>query len=237
MDVPIHRRFDAGMTEQFLQHFGLHPAFDCTRCIGVAQSVHTESPDSCLIAQFVEMGVIGTVLCRFSGTPVDKDQIAHHQLCHAAASTIHVLQSLLQHRRRVSFFPAVPHFTEDAIGCVCQRNGTVAVGRFGRSRPPRFCTVPELQRFVHRQRPFLEVNGISCQADQLAGAQSRFEDQRILVIVVRASGCFQKDTLFFAGEELDVVCRTDRLGKSNTVHGMLGDEIVHLRRFQQSSPW
>ena len=41
MNIPIHRRFDAGMTEQFLQRFWLHPAFDCTRCIGVAQSVHT----------------------------------------------------------------------------------------------------------------------------------------------------------------------------------------------------
>ena len=51
MNVPIHRRFDAGMTEQFLQHFWLHPAFGCTRCIGAAQSVHTESPDSRLIAQ------------------------------------------------------------------------------------------------------------------------------------------------------------------------------------------
>lgn len=41
MNVAIHRRFDAGMTEQFLQHFWLRPAFDCTRCIGVAQCVHT----------------------------------------------------------------------------------------------------------------------------------------------------------------------------------------------------
>ena len=66
MNVPIHRRFDAGMTQQLLQHLRLHPAFDCTRCIGVAQSVHTEPPDSCLIAQFVKVGIIRTVLCRFS---------------------------------------------------------------------------------------------------------------------------------------------------------------------------
>ena len=92
--------------------------------------------------------------------------------------------------------------------------------------------MPELQRLVYRQCPFPKVNGIPCQADQLTGAQPRFEDQRILVIVVRASGRFQKDTLFFAGEELDVVCRTDRLGKPYPIHGMLGDEIVHLRRFQ-----
>ena len=122
--------------------------------------VHTKAPNSRFVAELVEVGVIGAILCRFSGTPVDKDQITHHQLCHAAASTIHVLQSLLQHRRRFSFFPTIPHFAEDIVGRVCQRNGAVAVGRFGRSCPPRFCTVPELQRLVHRQRPFLEINGI-----------------------------------------------------------------------------
>ena len=140
MNVAIHRRFDAGMTEQFLQHFWLHPAFDCTRCIGVAQCVHTESPDSCLIAQFVKVGIIGTVFRWLSCSPVDKNKITHDQLCHAAASTIHVFQSLLQHRRRFSFFPAVPHFTEDAIGRVCQRNGTVAVRCFG--GPARHDFVP-----------------------------------------------------------------------------------------------
>ena len=57
MNVAIHRRFDAGMTEQFLQHFWLHPAFDCTRCIGVAQSVHTEFFDSCFVAELVKVGI------------------------------------------------------------------------------------------------------------------------------------------------------------------------------------
>ena len=160
MDIPIHGGFDAAVSQQLLQHFGLHPAFNRPRGVGVAQRVHTKAPNSRFVAELVEVGVIGAILCRFSGTPVDKDQITHHQLCHAAASTIHVLQSLLQHRRRFSFFPTIPHFAEDIVGRVCQRNGAVAVGRFGRSCPPRFCTVPELPRLVHRQRPFLEINGI-----------------------------------------------------------------------------
>ena len=36
MDVPIHRRFDAGMTEQFLQHLGLYAAFDRSGGVGMA---------------------------------------------------------------------------------------------------------------------------------------------------------------------------------------------------------
>ena len=128
-------------------------------------------------------------------------------------------------------------FFQNFIGPICQRDGAIALLRFRRSCTPKVLLVTILQGFIDRQRPILEIYRIPRQSDHLAGAQSRFEDQRILVIVVRASGCFQKDTLFFAGEELDVGCRTDRLGKSNTVHGMLGDEIVHLRRFQQSSPW
>ena len=50
MDVSVHRCFDTCVTKQLLQHLGLYAAFDRTRCIGVAQSVHTESPDSCFVA-------------------------------------------------------------------------------------------------------------------------------------------------------------------------------------------
>ena len=50
MNIPIHCCFDAGMTQQFLQHFGLYTAFDCTRCIGVVQGVHTEALNSCFVA-------------------------------------------------------------------------------------------------------------------------------------------------------------------------------------------
>ena len=50
MNIPIHCCFDAGMTQQLLQHLGLYAAFDCMRCIGVAQGVHTEFFNSCLVA-------------------------------------------------------------------------------------------------------------------------------------------------------------------------------------------
>ncbi len=45
MNVPIHRRFDAGMTEQFLQHLGLYTAFDCTRCIGMPLRYNYDKPE------------------------------------------------------------------------------------------------------------------------------------------------------------------------------------------------
>ncbi len=79
MNIPIHCCFYTCVTKQLLKNLGLHAAFNRSRGIDMAQSVHTESPDSCLIAQFVKMGIIGTVLCRFPGTPVDKDKIAHDQ--------------------------------------------------------------------------------------------------------------------------------------------------------------
>ena len=57
MDASVHRCFYTCVTQQFLQHLGLRPAFDCTRCIGVAQSVHTESLNSCFVAELVKVGI------------------------------------------------------------------------------------------------------------------------------------------------------------------------------------
>ena len=153
MNVPIHRRFDAGMTEQFLQHFWLHPAFDCTRCIGVAQSVHTESPDSCLIAQFVKVGIIGTVLRWLSCSPVDKDKIAHDKPRRNARAPVYVIMCLVQRWGLLLLRTAVPNTFEDFISPIRQRYCTVAVLRFRRTRTPILFTVSELQCFVDRQRP------------------------------------------------------------------------------------
>ena len=36
MNIPIHCCFDAGMTQQFLQHLRLHPAFDRSCGVGMA---------------------------------------------------------------------------------------------------------------------------------------------------------------------------------------------------------
>ena len=49
MNIAIHRCFDAGVTQQLLQHLGLYAAFDCSCSIGVAQSVHTEFFNSCFV--------------------------------------------------------------------------------------------------------------------------------------------------------------------------------------------
>ena len=53
MDVSVHRCFDTCMTQQLLQHLGLYAAFDCMRCIGVAQGVHTKVFDPCFIAELI----------------------------------------------------------------------------------------------------------------------------------------------------------------------------------------
>ena len=57
MNIPIHCCFDAGMTQQFLQHLRLHTAFNRSCSIGVAQSVHTESLNSCFVAELVKVGI------------------------------------------------------------------------------------------------------------------------------------------------------------------------------------
>ena len=36
MNIPIHCSLDAGMTQQLLQHLGLHTAFDCSCGVGMA---------------------------------------------------------------------------------------------------------------------------------------------------------------------------------------------------------
>ena len=53
MNVPIHCCFDAGMTQQFLQHLRLHTAFDCSCSIGMSQGVHTKVFDPCFIAELI----------------------------------------------------------------------------------------------------------------------------------------------------------------------------------------
>ena len=62
MDIPIHGGFDAAVSQQLLQHLGLHPAFNRPRGVGMAQRVHTKALDSCFVAEFVEVGAIGAVL-------------------------------------------------------------------------------------------------------------------------------------------------------------------------------
>ena len=53
MNIPIHCCFDAGMTQQFLQHLRLHTAFDCSCSIGMSQGVHTKVLDPRFVAELI----------------------------------------------------------------------------------------------------------------------------------------------------------------------------------------
>ena len=61
MNIPIHCGFNAGVSQQLLQHFRLHSAFNRTGCVGMAQCVHTKTVDPRFIAKLIEVGIIGTV--------------------------------------------------------------------------------------------------------------------------------------------------------------------------------
>ena len=86
-----------------------------------------------------------------------------------------------------------------------------------------------LQGFIDRQRPILKIYRIPRQSDHLAGTQAGFKDQRVLIVVAGAFRCFKKHALLVTGEELNIVCRTNRLCKPHTVHWVLGNQIIHLR--------
>ena len=53
MNIPIHCGFDAGMTQQLLQHLRLHTAFNRSCSIGMSQSVHTKVLDSRFVAELI----------------------------------------------------------------------------------------------------------------------------------------------------------------------------------------
>lgn len=94
MNIPIHCGFNAGVSQQLLQHFRLHSAFNRTGCVGMAQRVHTKAFDSCLIADFVKMCVIGAVLGWLSRSLVDKYKVTHDKFCDGAGAPVNILQGL-----------------------------------------------------------------------------------------------------------------------------------------------
>lgn len=91
MDIAVHRRLDAGVTGQLLQNLRLHSTFNSPCRIGVAECVHTESLDPRLITQFIQVGIVGTVLRGFPCPPVNKDEILHDKACLSARSPVNVL--------------------------------------------------------------------------------------------------------------------------------------------------
>ena len=98
MNIPIHCGFNAGVSQQLLQHFRLHSAFNRTGCVGMAQRVHTKAVDPRFIAKLIEVGIIGTVFRRFPGTLVDKDKITHDKPRRNACTSVYVLKRFVQRR-------------------------------------------------------------------------------------------------------------------------------------------
>ena len=117
------------MTEQFLQHFGLHPVFDCTRCIGVAQSAHTEFFNSCFVAWLVKVGIIGTALRWLSCSPVDKNKITHTQARSFSRAPIHVFQRGVEQFRFLSLRNLRIELFQDVVRFFPEQRSVFAVSR------------------------------------------------------------------------------------------------------------
>lgn len=71
--IAIHGGFNTRVTKQFLKRLWRHAIFDSAGCISMPQGVHTEALYPRLITKLIEVGVIGTVFCRLSCSPVHKD--------------------------------------------------------------------------------------------------------------------------------------------------------------------
>ena len=53
MNIPIHRCFDAGVTQQLLQRLGLYAAFNRSCGVGMSQGVHTKVLDPRFVAELI----------------------------------------------------------------------------------------------------------------------------------------------------------------------------------------
>ena len=94
MDISIYCSFDTCVTKELLQDLGLHAAFNSPRRVGVPERVHTESLDTRLITELVQVRVIGTVFIGFAGTLLDKDPIPRNHTSLIPRSAVSVLQHL-----------------------------------------------------------------------------------------------------------------------------------------------
>lgn len=166
MNIAVHGGRDAGVTQQLLQDFGLHSALNGAGSVCMAQSVHTETFDPCIVAQLVEVSVVGAVLGGHSGAPVDEHQITHNQLSLLTSLTIHNGQDSGQVSRFLAVFSGVVDFPQDIVSGVSQRNRAVAGFRFRRASAPHALLVTILQSFVDGQSVLFPINSIPCQTDQ-----------------------------------------------------------------------
>ena len=96
VDIAIHCCLNACMTQQLLKYLRLNPCLNGSGGIGVAESVHTEPFDSRLIAQLIQVGIIGAVLGRLTSSPIYENQVAHDKAFRLASPPFNVLQNLRQ---------------------------------------------------------------------------------------------------------------------------------------------
>ena len=96
VDVSVHCGFDTRMSQEFLQCLGRNTSLDCSRGIGMAKRVHAEATDTGFITELVEVCIIGTVLRRFTGSPVDEDKLSHIKFRFSSGPTVDILQGSVQ---------------------------------------------------------------------------------------------------------------------------------------------
>ena len=85
------------------------------------------------------MGIIGTVLCRFPGTPVDKNKITHTQACSFSRAPIHVFQRGVEQFRFLSLRKPENRAVSRCRKMACQRDGAIALLRLGGPARHTFC--------------------------------------------------------------------------------------------------
>ena len=180
MDVFVHRRLDTGVPQQLLQDLGLHAALNRAGSIRMAQRVHPKGSNAGFFAQLIEVGVIGTVLNRFTGAIVYKDQIVHAEVHLPSGTAVRVFQNLLHGGRLFTGQALVIAALQNTICGIGQGDSAVAFHRFGRPGTPVLEVVAVLQTFIDGKSTLLPVDGIPSQTNQFTRAQPGFQQQSIL---------------------------------------------------------
>ena len=150
--------------------------------------MHTKSFDACFVAQLIQMGIIGTVLGRLACSPIDKDKIVHNKLRLCSCVPVYILQFLREDFRSLLVLGVFVDSMQNFVSKIGQRNGPVAVLCLRRSCPPILLLVPKLKRLVDCQCPIFPVDSIPGQSNQFSGTKSCFQDQSVLIVVVRPLG-------------------------------------------------
>ena len=154
----------------------------------MAQGVHAKSFDACFVAQLIQVGIIGTVLGRLACSLIDEDKVVHNKLGFCSCVSVDVLQFLREGFRSLLVLGVFVDSLQNFVSKIGQRNGPVAVLCLRRSCPPILLLVPKLERLVDGQCPIFPVDSIPGQSNHFTGTKSCFQDQSVLIVVVRPLG-------------------------------------------------